>query len=100
MLALFDFPNPNASSEGRVVTNVPLQRLFFMNSGFIETAAAALADRFAGSTEQRIRAMYRAAFDREPDAAELKLGTEYTARASWSSYARVLLSSNEFSFVD
>ena len=27
MLALFDFPNPNNTSEQRVVTNVPLQRL-------------------------------------------------------------------------
>ena len=32
MLALFDFPNPNNTSEQRVVTNVPLQRLFMMNS--------------------------------------------------------------------
>ena len=100
MLALFDFPNPNASSEGRVVTNVPLQRLFFMNSGFIESAAAAFADRFSGTPEQRIRAMYRAAFSRPPDPKELQLGLAYAAKSSWPSYARVLLSSNEFTFVD
>jgi len=100
MLALFDFPNPNQSSEGRVITNVPLQRLFFMNSAFIDGAAGALADRFAGTPEARIRAMYRAAFSREPDAEELKLGLAYTAKSGWPGYARVLLSSNEFTFVD
>ena len=100
MLALFDFPNPNATSEGRVVTNVPLQRLFFMNSAFIESAATALADRFSGTPEQRIRAMYRVAFSRLPDAKELQLGLAYTAKSSWPSYARALLSSNEFTFVD
>ena len=35
MLALFDFPNPNSTSEQRIVTNVPLQRLFFMNSALV-----------------------------------------------------------------
>jgi hypothetical protein len=83
-----------------VITNVPLQRLFFMNSAFIESAAGALADRFAGAPEARIRAMYRAAFSRGPDAAELKLGLDYTSKSGWPGYARVLLSSNEFTFVD
>jgi hypothetical protein len=35
MLALFDFPNPNSTSEQRVITNVPLQRLYMMNSIFL-----------------------------------------------------------------
>jgi len=42
LLALFDFPDPSASSERRNVTNVPLQRLFFMNSDFM--ARLAIAD--------------------------------------------------------
>ena len=40
MLALFDFPNPNSTSEQRMVTNVPLQGLFFMNS---DSGGAAVA---------------------------------------------------------
>ena len=43
-LALFDFPNPNITSEGRIVTNVPLQRLFFMNSPFVTSAAEAFGE--------------------------------------------------------
>ena len=47
-MALFDFPNPNSTSEQRVVTNVPLQRLFMMNSTFVEEQAAGLAKRLTG----------------------------------------------------
>ena len=35
MLALFDFPSPNNTSEQRLSTNVPLQMLFFMNSALV-----------------------------------------------------------------
>jgi hypothetical protein len=44
--------------------------------------------------------MYSALFTREPDAAELKLGAEYVANGDWTSYARVLLTSNEFTFLE
>lgn len=99
-LALFDFPNPNSTSESRMTTNVPLQRLFFMNSAFTEQQSQALAERFSGEPEARIRNMYRTLFTREPDEAELKLGLEYVGRSDWTSYARVLLTSNEFTFVE
>ena len=34
-LAMFDFPNPNATSEQRMVTVGPMQRLYFMNNNFV-----------------------------------------------------------------
>ena len=55
MLALFDFPNPNSTSEQRVVTNVPLQRLFMMNSSFVEEQSAGLAKRLTGDDAERVR---------------------------------------------
>jgi hypothetical protein len=100
LLTLFDFPNPNSTSEGRLATNVPLQRLFFMNSVFVDNAAQALAKRVEDATEGRVQAMYRLLFGRAPDAEELRLGLEYIARDGAGSYARVLLSSNEFNYVD
>ena len=48
-LALFDYPNPSVSNAQRVVTNVPLQRLFFLNSDFILGQSDSLAERL-GST--------------------------------------------------
>ncbi|MBX5495847.1 MAG: PSD1 domain-containing protein [Bryobacteraceae bacterium] len=102
-LALFDFPNPNSTSEGRLTTNVPLQRLFLMNSPFVERQAQALAARLeagSGSTEDRIRNAYRLVFGRQPEPEELRLGQDFLAKAKWLMYARALLTSNEFLFVD
>jgi hypothetical protein len=99
-LALFDFPNPNATSERRLTTNVPPQRLFFMNSPFVEAQARAFAGRLQGGPRERIRQAYLLAYSREPDAEELRLGEEFVGLRNWTEYARALLSSNEFLFVD
>ncbi len=40
-LQLFDFPPPNISAEKRFTTTVPLQRLFLMNSDFMQIEAEA-----------------------------------------------------------
>ena len=44
-LQLFDFPSPNLSAEKRFTTSVPLQRLFFMNSDFMQQQAERLAQQ-------------------------------------------------------
>jgi hypothetical protein len=108
-LRLFDFPEPSLTSEKRNVTLVPLQRLFFMNSGFVAKQADQLARRLAAepSEEARIRSAYRILYNREPSGEELRLGIEFlTANGAsegspaWRQYARVLLSTNEFEFVN
>jgi cytochrome c553 len=78
-LMLFDFPSPNLSAEKRFSTTVPLQRLFLMNSDFMQIEAEELAKRVAGEPDNasRIRKMYRLLFSREPSAEELKLAIEY-----------------------
>jgi mono/diheme cytochrome c family protein len=100
MLALFDFPNPNNTSEQRVVTNVPLQRLFMMNSSFVEEQAAGLANRLTGDDAQRIRQVYRLLYGRAPSAEELRLGLAFARKSGWKEYARVLLNSNEFQWIN
>ena len=63
-LALFDFPNPNATSEQRLVTVGPMQRLYFMNNGFVAKQAKALAERLAvqkSDDAARIQRAYQAA---------------------------------------
>jgi hypothetical protein len=103
-LALFDFPNPNASSEQRMVTVGPMQRLYFMNNSFVALQASALSDRLAssgGDAPSRITLAYRLLFGREPTAAELQLGLDYVEnQGSWPQYTQVLLSSAEFSSVN
>ena len=105
-LSLFDFPNPNNTSEARLTTNTPVQRLFFLNSNFVMRQADALAERLAkdaGEDQQaRIRRAYRLLFNRDPSPTELATGVEFVkeGQKAWPRYAQVLLSSNEFCFVN
>ena len=99
-LALFDFPNPNNTSEQRGETNVPLQRLFFMNSELMSRQADALAARLKGSDRDKIRTAYELLYSRPVTDAELELGLKFVQANSWPQYAQALLSANEFSFVN
>jgi hypothetical protein len=103
-MALFDFPDPNATSEQRMVTVGPMQRLFFMNNEFVGNRAKALAERTApaGDTAARITFAYRLLYGREPKADELRLGAEFVAKGqgTWPQYMQVLLASAEFSSVN
>jgi hypothetical protein len=78
-LQTFDFPPPNISAEKRFTTTVPLQRLFLMNSDFMQIEAEALAKRVAPEADNRarIRKIYEFAFTRDPSEEETKLGLEY-----------------------
>jgi hypothetical protein len=105
MLALFDFPNPNNTSEQRLQTTVPLQKLFFMNSPFVIEQATALTARVAAvasSDDQRITATYRLVLQRDPTPEERKLGHEFIGKnaGAWPEYTQVLLSSNEFTYLN
>ena len=115
-LQVWDFPNPTFTAEQRFVTIVPLQRLYFMNSSFVYRQADELAKRVygAGDDRERIVAAYRILFGRTPQQKEIELGLSFLHSTSnlpgetisnqpptaWREYARVLLSSNEFEFID
>ncbi len=103
VLGLFDFPNPVGTSEQRLETNVPLQRLFFMNSDFLSSQAKALTTRLGeGDDSAKITRAYQILYQRLPTPEEKKLGLEFlqATKESWPQYAQVLLSSNEFNFVN
>ena len=78
-LQLFDFPSPAASAEKRFTTTVPLQRLFLMNSDFVQIEAEELAKRVAAEPDNRarIRKIYELAYGREPKEDEVQLGLDY-----------------------
>ncbi|HLY18534.1 MAG TPA: PSD1 and planctomycete cytochrome C domain-containing protein [Bryobacteraceae bacterium] len=115
-LQVFDFPNPSYTAEQRFSTNVPLQRLFFMNSAFVYSQAGKLAERVynKGSDAARIAEAYRLLYGREPTAKEQEIGLKFLGAnpekpgyavaeepaTAWREYARGLLSSNEFEFVN
>jgi len=78
-LQTFDFPAPNISAEKRFTTTVPLQRLFLMNSDFMQIEAEELAKRVAGEPDNRarIRKVYQLTYGRDPAESEVKLALDY-----------------------
>ena len=58
---------------------MPLQRLFLMNSDFMQAEAEQLAKRVAGEPDNRsrIKKAYQLVYGREPSEQEIKLGIDY-----------------------
>ena len=99
-MALFDFPNPNITSEQRVVTVGPLQRLYFMNSKFVEARAKATAERLNGAaSSDRIKSAYQLLFSRSATPSEIRIGEDFLSQSgqAWNQYVQMLFASSEFS---
>jgi hypothetical protein len=119
-LALFDAPDTNMSAEKRTTSTVPLQALFWMNSPMLRETAEAWARRLLAArpdTGNRIRLAFEVAYARAATEEEVARGSAYLHRyrqelgklgvsaeqaelEAWTSYARVLLSANEFVYLD
>ena len=114
LLALFDFPAPGISSAGRNVTHVPLQKLFFLNSDLMMKQRRVLYNRLRDDPPANEAAMiqraYELLFGRSAEEWEVRIAQDFLidGRTSepaekaplWEQYMQVLLSSNEFLFVD
>jgi hypothetical protein len=113
LLRLFDFPDPNLTSAERTVTTVPLQQLFVLNSDFLVGNAKALSARLQTVSKddaERIRQAFLILYARPVTDAELQTGLYFLSGRSlgegspgltrWVQYAQVLLSTNEFLYVD
>jgi hypothetical protein len=87
-LQLFDFPSPSQSAEHRFATSVPLQRLFLMNSDFMQQHAERLAEQVADEADDaaRIDTVYRKIFGRSPTAEEVKAGREFLQAEALKQY--------------
>jgi len=111
LLAMFDFPDPNATADRRVETITPLQKMFVLNSPFMVARAEELAARLAkdvpGDGEKldakRIELAYQLLYSRPATSEEITVGQAYLApdrKARWARYAHALLAANEMMFVD
>jgi hypothetical protein len=117
---LFDYADASVMNSNRPTTTVAPQALFMMNSEFVNTAAAAMADRVlgsdCGSDDQRLTLAYAVAFGRPPTDAETKRDRGYLDRFSrqatelpesavsqtdmaWRLLCQAMLLSNEFVYV-
>jgi len=87
-LQLFDFPSPNLSAERRFTTTVPLQRLFFMNSDFMQQQGELIARRVAAEPDNtaRIQKAYGLIFGRAPTDVEIRTGLAYLSAEPLKEY--------------
>ena len=108
---LFDRADPSMIVAQRGQSIVAPQALFFLNDPFVTGIAHALADRIRTETatapDSRIRRLYALALGRAPTPAEVDLGTKLLAPDDASEgldtmdrYCLLILSTNEFLFVD
>ncbi len=117
-LALFDGPDPNATTADRRTTTVPTQALYFLNSPFVhekaEKCASHLRSTFPDEAQQ-VELAWRLTTGRAPTESELGEAAEFLAAyradliaagqtnaepAALAAYVRSLLGSNEFLHLD
>ncbi len=117
-LALFDGPDPNATTADRLGTTVPTQALYFLNDSFVHASADAWAKRLRvnnPSETAQITQAYEGAYSRPASTAEQSDAAEFLADyrnelsalgkndieiLALSAFLRTLLGSNEFLHVD
>ena len=110
MLSLFDFPDPNTHSARRQETNTPLQKLFLMNSDFMVVQSQNIVDSTtsAGASAspdqaEQVQALFRKILLRSAEPQEAQAADGFLMehpQDGLQQLAQVLLSSNEFWFVD
>jgi mono/diheme cytochrome c family protein len=69
----FDLPTATISTEKRFTTNVPQQRLFFLNNALVHKQADAIAERlkFEPTSEAKVKKAFELVYQRMPTAEEL-----------------------------
>ena len=107
-LALFDGADPNSSTAVRQATTVPTQALYFLNDPFFHGQAAGFADVVLQQPEgtDLMRFAFRQLLQRSPTDKETSAADRFfegypgTTEEKWAAWARVLLASSEFLYVD
>jgi len=118
VLQALDFPDPAVSNGDRNTTTVAPQALFMMNSSLVEESTSELAIQLTAlNGSERIHRAYSIILGRQPNGFEMAnaqaftqqvsaaataagIATEDAELAAWQSLCRVLLSTNEFFYVE
>jgi cytochrome c551/c552 len=124
LLNLFDFGDATTPGEGRARTNIASQALYMMNSQFVSDRARELARNLLADPidddRRRIEAAHLLILGRRPGGDEVQNGLDYikdyekkgadlgrvrgavptSKLEAWQSFCHILMSSNEFIYVD
>ena len=102
VFGLFDCPDFNQVVPRRGRSTTPLQALNLLNSRFVLQQADFFAEELAAvaeTAEERIKDAFQRCFLRPPDAVELQESLRFVEESGWPQFARALLNSNEFVFL-
>ena len=119
-LAVFDGPDTNLSTATRTRSIIPQQALYLMNNPFVREQSKGFAQRLIVETEsvdQRIQQAHLLAWGRSARKTEVEKGRAYIEQYqkqlvaheakpaeieldTWTSYARIMIMSNEFLCVE
>jgi hypothetical protein len=116
LLNLFDFGDATTMSGKRQLTNVATQALFWLNSEFlsdrcVQLAQTLLADRTTDDPA-RVASLYRRILNRQATEDEITRALQYlegfkqnfasdkAEPRAWQSLIRILMSSNEFAYIE
>jgi hypothetical protein len=117
---VFDGADSNATTDGRAQSVTPVQALFLMNSPFMHDQSERFAVRVGmayDTLQERIDYAFRLAYGRAPGLEEIREAQQFLRRTrlelqaggapvdqlnqkALASYLRVVMSSNEFLYVD
>jgi hypothetical protein len=116
LLNLFDFGDATTTSGKRQLTNVATQALFWLNSEFLyersRNIAKSLLDWKEMDGAARVETAYALILNRRPEKGEIDQALNYVAgfkrkfagenadQKAWRSFCRVLMSSNDFVYID
>jgi len=114
LLNLFDFGDATTSAGKRQMTNVATQALFWLNSEFLNERAKkfsqTLLDTKDLTDDIRIRLAYLRILNRPATEDEVMKSRDYlssfhekfakSVNEAWQSFARILMASNEFIYLD
>lgn len=114
LLNLFDFGDATTMTGKRSLTNVATQALFWLNSEFLTDASMTIAEQLAkvapDDPARRVATAYSLILNREAAQDEIAAALKYidgfkqktagNEAIAWQSFCRVLLSSNEFLYLD
>src|SRR5262249_13028604 len=117
----WDFPDPSVPAGRRAVTTVAPQALLLMNSKLVQQQMRNMAERLLARSDLddagKVRWAYNLAFARPPGPAEVERALEFLRRyedaaatealpagegrlRAWQGLCRVIVSSNEFVYVE
>ena len=119
-LAIFDGPDPSASTPYRLASTTPLQALYLLNDSFVHEQAVGLTRQLLSERNDpqlRIGLAYRLMFARSPQAEETEaaqqfivecrdqlaasgVSTDQVESQSWQALIRTLFRLNEFIYLD